>query len=218
MMFHHHPKAPPHQQPMRQQPYHPRWKHLQHILEQSKKIIIGKRNRFCSAIVWDGLLFLSVQSALNWSMKPMFHDVDIVSGSFLIPRVSSLTSLFCSSKCLQRTVESHHRCPKCQLSLQSSDIFPNYTRSFPNFCYQRRRRFSFSSQCDHRKVSSTTSITTNVWQIWRKRRERRRRAGGKNYGDCLEYRWSHFWYGDQCSRIEYARSRTTDHRHSPTQR
>ena len=96
--------------------------------------------------------------------------------------------LFCSSKCLQRTVESHHRCPKCQLSLQSSDIFPNYTRSFPNFCYQRRRRFSFSSQCDHRKISSTTSITTNVWQIWRKRRERRRRAGGKNYGDCLEYR------------------------------
>ena len=41
--------------------------------------------------------------------------------------VSRCGHSFCS-KCLQRTVESHRRCPKCQLSLQPSDIFPNYTR------------------------------------------------------------------------------------------
>lgn len=40
--------------------------------------------------------------------------------------VSRCGHSFCS-KCLQRTVESHRRCPKCQLSLQASDIFPNYT-------------------------------------------------------------------------------------------
>jgi len=40
--------------------------------------------------------------------------------------VSRCGHSFCS-KCLQRTVESHRRCPKCQLSLQPSDIFPNYT-------------------------------------------------------------------------------------------
>jgi len=40
--------------------------------------------------------------------------------------VSRCGHSFCS-KCLQRTVESHHRCPKCQLSLQTADIFPNYT-------------------------------------------------------------------------------------------
>jgi E3 ubiquitin-protein ligase RFWD2 len=40
--------------------------------------------------------------------------------------VSRCGHSFCS-KCLQRTVESLRRCPKCQLSLQPSDIFPNYT-------------------------------------------------------------------------------------------
>jgi len=40
--------------------------------------------------------------------------------------VSRCGHSFCS-KCLQRTVESHRRCPKCQLSLQPADIFPNYT-------------------------------------------------------------------------------------------
>ncbi len=40
---------------------------------------------------------------------------------------------FFSSKCLQRTVESLRRCPKCQLSLQPSDIFPNYTRNISFF-------------------------------------------------------------------------------------
>ncbi|UJR38410.1 hypothetical protein I4U23_031078 [Adineta vaga] len=40
--------------------------------------------------------------------------------------VSRCGHSFCN-KCLQRTVESLRRCPKCQLSLQTCDIFPNYT-------------------------------------------------------------------------------------------
>ncbi len=56
---------------------------------------------------------------------------ELLAHSLLLPREDILTNyfyLFFSSKCLSRTVESLRRCPKCQLSLQPADIFPNYTR------------------------------------------------------------------------------------------
>ena len=76
------------------------------------------------------IVFISLfQSDLFWINQRSFcftvWTQFLVSGGF---RRSRRRFRFLSSnKCLQRTVESLRRCPKCQLALQTSDIFPNYT-------------------------------------------------------------------------------------------
>ncbi|CAF3535161.1 unnamed protein product [Rotaria socialis] len=75
--------------------------------------------------------------------------------------VSRCGHSFCS-KCLQRTVESHRRCPKCQLSLQPSDIFPNYTLNAIIEKYRQQRPLpqtfaKYGSIVDH-----ISDLVTNV--------------------------------------------------------
>ncbi|CAF4619445.1 unnamed protein product [Rotaria sp. Silwood1] len=75
--------------------------------------------------------------------------------------VSRCGHSFCS-KCLQRTVESHRRCPKCQLSLQPSEIFPNYTLNAIIEKYRQQRPLpqtfaKYGSLVDH-----ISDMVTNI--------------------------------------------------------
>lgn len=81
--------------------------------------------------------------------------------------VSRCGHSFCS-KCLQRTVESHRRCPKCQLSLQPSEIFPNYTLNAIIEKYRQQRPLpqtfgKYGSIVDHISdmVTNIHALSTN---------------------------------------------------------
>ncbi|CAF3368982.1 unnamed protein product [Rotaria socialis] len=75
--------------------------------------------------------------------------------------VSRCGHSFCS-KCLQRTVESLHRCPKCQLSLQSSDIFPNYTLNAIIEKYRQQRPLTSTFSKYGSIVEHISDMVTNV--------------------------------------------------------
>ncbi|CAF1415743.1 unnamed protein product [Adineta steineri] len=79
--------------------------------------------------------------------------------------VSRCGHSFCN-KCLQRTVESHRRCPKCQLSLQPADIFPNYTLNAIIEKYRQQRPLpqtfaKYGSIVDHISDMVTNIHTLN---------------------------------------------------------
>ncbi|CAF1103032.1 unnamed protein product [Adineta ricciae] len=83
--------------------------------------------------------------------------------------VSRCGHSFCN-KCLQRTVESHRRCPKCQLSLQTSDIFPNYTLNAIIEKYRQQRPLpqtfaKYGSIVDHISDMVTNVHTVNVQDL-----------------------------------------------------
>ncbi|CAF0964637.1 unnamed protein product [Rotaria sordida] len=83
--------------------------------------------------------------------------------------VSRCGHSFCS-KCLQRTVESHRRCPKCQLSLQPSDIFPNYTLNAIIEKYRQQRPLpqtfaKYGSIVDHISDMVTNINTLNPQEL-----------------------------------------------------
>ncbi|CAF1205315.1 unnamed protein product [Rotaria sordida] len=75
--------------------------------------------------------------------------------------VSRCGHSFCS-KCLQRTVESLRRCPKCQLSLQLSDIFPNYTLNAIIEKYRQQRPLAPTFGKHSSIVERISDMVTNV--------------------------------------------------------
>ncbi|UJR07728.1 hypothetical protein I4U23_012013 [Adineta vaga] len=75
--------------------------------------------------------------------------------------VSRCGHSFCN-KCLQRTVESHRRCPKCQLSLQPADIFPNYTLNAIIEKYRQQRPLSQTFAKYGSIVDHISDMVTNI--------------------------------------------------------
>ncbi|CAF1445660.1 unnamed protein product [Adineta steineri] len=75
--------------------------------------------------------------------------------------VSRCGHSFCS-KCLQRTVESLRRCPKCQLTLQPSDIFPNYTLNAIIEKYRQQRPLPQNYGKHGSIVEHISDMVTNV--------------------------------------------------------
>ncbi|CAF3973843.1 unnamed protein product, partial [Adineta steineri] len=82
---------------------------------------------------------------------------EIISEAF----VSRCGHSFCS-KCLQRTVESLRRCPKCQLTLQPSDIFPNYTLNAIIEKYRQQRPLPQNYGKHGSIVEHISDMVTNV--------------------------------------------------------
>jgi len=78
--------------------------------------------------------------------------------------VSRCGHSFCG-KCLQRTVESHRRCPKCQLNLQTSDIFPNYTLNAIIEKYRQQRPLPQTFDKQGSVVEHISDIVTNVHSL-----------------------------------------------------
>ncbi|CAF0923967.1 unnamed protein product [Didymodactylos carnosus] len=68
---------------------------------------------------------------------------------------------FCS-KCLNRTVEQHHRCPKCQNSLASADIFPNYTLNSLIEKYRQQKPLSNEFDKQGGVVEHISNMVTNL--------------------------------------------------------
>ncbi|CAF2669035.1 unnamed protein product [Rotaria sp. Silwood2] len=65
-------------------------------------------------------------------------------------------------KCLQRTVETLRRCPKCQLTLQTSDIFPNYTLNAIIEKYRQQRPLAPTFGKYGNIVEHISDMVTNV--------------------------------------------------------
>ncbi|CAF3469924.1 unnamed protein product [Rotaria sp. Silwood1] len=77
--------------------------------------------------------------------------------------VSRCGHSFC--KCLQRTVESLRRCPKCQLNLQTSDIFPNYTLNAIIEKYRQQRPLPPTFGKYGNIVEHISEMVTNVHSL-----------------------------------------------------
>ena len=110
---------------------------------------------------------LLVQSVSSWSAKHMSLDVDIVFGK----------------RKAQRTAHEHaFRCCNlvtnvCSVQLNRIDDVQNVNWAFKHLTsfliipvrkcfYGNHYLLCFLSECNHWKISSTTSITTNICQIW----------------------------------------------------
>jgi len=85
--------------------------------------------------------------------------------------VSRCGHSFCN-KCLQRTVESLRRCPKCQLSLQTSDIFPNYTLNTIIEKYRQQRPLSHNFGRYGSVVTHISDLVTNIHSLSAKELDR----------------------------------------------